>query len=110
MALLHLLHRHGFRDVVVCHLDHGLRGRASTTDGRFVGKLAASLGYPCESGKTDVRNDVPLGTGQVNFPAFFKAAETSAVKYHFIEDESPTVVDQIPQSLEYLKQFGGKQQ
>jgi sugar phosphate isomerase/epimerase len=62
------------------------------------------------SGKTDVRNDVPLGTGQVNFPAFFKAAENGTVKYHFIEDESPTVVDQIPQSLEYLKQFGGKQQ
>lgn len=56
VALLHLLHRHGFRDVVVCHLDHGLRGRASAADARFVGKLAASLGYPCESGKIDVRS------------------------------------------------------
>jgi tRNA(Ile)-lysidine synthase len=55
VALLHLLHRHGFREVVVCHLDHGLRGRASTGDARFVEKLAASLDYPCESGKADVR-------------------------------------------------------
>jgi tRNA(Ile)-lysidine synthase len=55
VALLHLLHRHGFREVVVCHLDHGLRGRASTGDARFVEKLATSLGYPCESGKVDVR-------------------------------------------------------
>ncbi|HYE19436.1 MAG TPA: sugar phosphate isomerase/epimerase [Tepidisphaeraceae bacterium] len=58
-----------------------------------------------QSGKTDVRNDVPLGTGQIDYPALIKAAEKSAVKYHFIEDESPTVVDQIPQTLEYLKQF-----
>ncbi|MCW1884133.1 tRNA lysidine(34) synthetase TilS [Luteolibacter flavescens] len=55
VALLHLLHRAGFRDVVVCHLDHGLRGQASAGDARFVEKLAASLGYPCESGKADVQ-------------------------------------------------------
>jgi len=57
------------------------------------------------SGKTDVRNDVPVGTGQVDYPAVIKAAENSAVKYHFIEDESPTVIDQIPQTLKYLEQF-----
>ena len=55
VALLHLLHRHGFREVVVCHLDHGLRGRAAAGDARFVEKLAGSLGYRCESGKADVR-------------------------------------------------------
>jgi tRNA(Ile)-lysidine synthase len=55
LALLHLLHRHGFRELVVCHLDHGLRGRASAGDARFVEKLAASLGYRCESGKAEVR-------------------------------------------------------
>lgn len=55
VALLHLLHRYGFREVIVCHLDHGLRGRASAADARFVEKLAASLGYACESGKADVR-------------------------------------------------------
>ncbi len=55
VALLHWLQRHGFRDVVVCHLDHGLRGRAAEEDARFVEKLAASLGYRCESGKAEVR-------------------------------------------------------
>jgi tRNA(Ile)-lysidine synthase len=55
VALLHLLHRHGFREVVVCHLNHGLRGRASAGDARLVEKLAASLGYRCESGKAEVR-------------------------------------------------------
>lgn len=57
------------------------------------------------SGSTDVRNDVALGTGQIDYPAFFKAAEASAVQYHFIEDESPTVLDQIPVTLKYLEQF-----
>ena len=55
VALLHLLHRHGFKDVVVCHLDHGLRGRASAGDAAFVEKLAGALGYPCELAKADVR-------------------------------------------------------
>jgi sugar phosphate isomerase/epimerase len=55
------------------------------------------------TGKTDVTNDVPLGTGQMNWPAILKAAQESGVKYYFIEDESPTVVEQIPQSLNYLQ-------
>ena len=55
VALLHLLHRHGFRDVVVCHLDHGLRGQASSEDAQFVQKLAGELGYPCELGKAEVK-------------------------------------------------------
>lgn len=54
------------------------------------------------SGKTDVTNDVPLGTGQMNWPAILKAAQANGVKYYFIEDESPTVVEQIPQTLKYL--------
>lgn len=56
------------------------------------------------SGGTDVRNDVALGTGQMNFPAVLKAAKKAGVKHYFIEDESPTVLDQIPQSLRYLEQ------
>jgi len=57
------------------------------------------------TGNTDVRNDVTLGTGQVNYPAVFAAAAETAVKYHFIEDESPTVISQLPESLKYLEQF-----
>lgn len=55
------------------------------------------------TGNTDVANDVPIGTGQMDWPAIFKAAQKVGVKHYFIEDESPTVVDQIPQSLRYLK-------
>lgn len=55
MAMLHLLIGHGFRNLVVCHLDHRLRGRASTADARFVAKAANSLGLPAEVGRIDVR-------------------------------------------------------
>jgi sugar phosphate isomerase/epimerase len=52
---------------------------------------------------TDVTNDVALGTGQVDWPAVLRAAQKTGVKYYFIEDESPTVVEQIPRSLRYLE-------
>lgn len=55
MALLHLLHGGGFRDVVVCHLDHGLRGADSRGDARFVKRVAGKMGFEVEVGKADVR-------------------------------------------------------
>lgn len=55
VALLHLLVEAGFRKLVVCHLDHRLRGRASTEDARFVRRLAEKLGLPHEIGRFDVR-------------------------------------------------------
>jgi sugar phosphate isomerase/epimerase len=56
------------------------------------------------SGGTDVSNDVPLGTGQIDMPAVLKAAQEIGVKWYFIEDESPSSEEQIPQSLKYLEQ------
>lgn len=55
------------------------------------------------SGKTDVRNDVALGSGQVVFPTLLKTAQETGVKWYFIEDESPTVREQLPQSLRFLE-------
>ena len=56
------------------------------------------------SGGTDTKNDVALGTGQADLPAILEAAKKAGVRYYFIEDESPTVLDQVPQSLRYLSQ------
>lgn len=55
VALLHLLVEAGFGNLVVCHLDHGLRGRASIGDAKFVGRLAEKLGLGFESSRADVR-------------------------------------------------------
>jgi sugar phosphate isomerase/epimerase len=56
------------------------------------------------AGKTDVSNDVALGTGQMNWTAILTAAKKAGVKYYFIEDESPSVEAQVPQSLKFLEQ------
>lgn len=56
------------------------------------------------SGGTDTRNDVVIGSGQVNWPALLAASKKAGVKYYFIEDESPSVLEQVPQSLKYLEQ------
>jgi sugar phosphate isomerase/epimerase len=56
------------------------------------------------SGHSDVTNDVALGMGQMDMPAILRAAKAAHVKWYFIEDESPSVLTQIPQSLRYLEQ------
>ena len=56
------------------------------------------------AGGTDTKNDVAVGTGQADWPALLRAAKKAGVKYYFIEDESPTVLEQIPQTLMYLEQ------
>lgn len=57
------------------------------------------------SGGTDLTNDVVLGTGQADYPAILKAGQEIGVKYYFIEDESPTVLEQLPKSLDYLSKI-----
>ena len=51
MALLHALKRLGFEKLIVCHLDHGLRGKLSRADAKFVSRQAARLGFEVESAR-----------------------------------------------------------
>ena len=64
-------------------------------------KKGVRLGNP--PAKIELTDDVTLGTGQVNWPALLQAAQKVGVKHYFIEDESPTVTEQIPQSLRFLE-------
>lgn len=48
VALLHFLVTHGWKHLVVCHLNHGLRGRESGQDATFVRRLAAQFGLKFE--------------------------------------------------------------
>jgi sugar phosphate isomerase/epimerase len=56
------------------------------------------------TGSSDVKNDVAMGTGQINYRRILPAAARAGVKWYFIEDESPTSEQQIPESVRYLKQ------
>ncbi len=52
LALLLMLHRE--RDVVVGHVNHGLRAEESDADARFVQDRCAALGVPCVVQRVDV--------------------------------------------------------
>jgi sugar phosphate isomerase/epimerase len=55
------------------------------------------------TGLTSPENDVPLGTGEINIPGILKEANKIGIKHFFIEDESDHVLEQVPQSIIYLK-------
>jgi tRNA(Ile)-lysidine synthase len=54
VALLHWLLDLGYRRLIVCHFEHGLRGRAGKSDARFVARLAEKCGLSVELGAADV--------------------------------------------------------
>jgi sugar phosphate isomerase/epimerase len=58
------------------------------------------LGDP--TGSAPDETSVPLGTGQVNWPAVLKAAKAGGTKMFYIEDEHPKAEDQVPVTLTYL--------
>jgi sugar phosphate isomerase/epimerase len=55
------------------------------------------------TGLTSPENDVPLGTGEIDIPAILKQAKKVGIRHYFIEDESSKVMEQVPQSIAYLK-------
>jgi tRNA(Ile)-lysidine synthase len=54
VALLHQLSDLGYRRLIVCHLDHQLRGSASRADAKFVERLAGKLDCELELDRIDV--------------------------------------------------------
>lgn len=103
VALLHLLVEAGFRNLIVCHLDHGLRGRASAADARFVARLAARLGLVLESGRVDIKARMRAQGGSMESVArqarheFFKSCASKhrckrVFLAHHIEDQAETVM------------------
>lgn len=55
------------------------------------------------TGQTDVTNDVALGTGKIDYAPVLREAKKIGIKWYFIEDESPSSEQQVPQSIHYLK-------
>ncbi|MDF2377832.1 MAG: tRNA lysidine(34) synthetase TilS [Verrucomicrobiales bacterium] len=54
MVLLHFLHRVGYGSLVICHVNHQLRGDDSRRDADFVSEAASVLGLECERVEVDV--------------------------------------------------------
>jgi sugar phosphate isomerase/epimerase len=56
-------------------------------------------------GSAPPADDVPIGTGEIPWPAVFRAARSAGVVDYFIEDESGAPLQNIPISLRYLAAF-----
>jgi sugar phosphate isomerase/epimerase len=54
------------------------------------------------TGSAPDETSVPLGKGQVNWPAVLKAAKAGGTRMFYIEDEHPKAEDQVPVTLTYL--------
>jgi sugar phosphate isomerase/epimerase len=62
-------------------------------------------GVPVEAGSPGATPDadVPVGTGQIDFPAVLRAARKAGVSMYYLEDESADPLGHIPKSLAYLE-------
>ena len=49
--------------------------------------------------------DVPVGTGQIDYPAVLRAAVKAGTSQYFVEDESKDPLGHIPQSVAFLEAF-----
>jgi sugar phosphate isomerase/epimerase len=65
-----------------------------------------SVKTPNYTGHEDVKNDVTLGTGQLDIKGILAEAQKIGIKHYYIEDESPISEEQIPQSVQYIRSAG----
>ena len=56
-----------------------------------------------QDGRAADETNVVLGKGDVGIADIMRQAKKLGIRYYFIEDESPKAVEQIPQSLEFLR-------
>ncbi len=55
------------------------------------------------TGLTSTENDVTFGTGELDIRAILREAKKIGIKHYFIEDESNSIIEQVPKSIAYLK-------
>jgi tRNA(Ile)-lysidine synthase TilS/MesJ len=86
-ALLHWLVRLGYNELIICHLNHQLRGRASDADARFVEKLAKKYQVAFELGAANVRAlakkkkmSIETAAREARYSFFAKATPTISLR------------------------------
>ena len=64
-------------------------------------------GFPVKEGSDGAPPDadVPVGTGQIDYPAVLRAAVKAGVATYYLEDESADPLGHIPHSVAFLEAF-----
>jgi len=100
VALLHWLISLGYKRLIVCHLNHQLRGRSSDADARFVEKLAAKYQVDFELGVTNVRalakkkkTSIETAAREARYSFFAKAAKRHRCHTMFLAHHADDLVE-----------------
>jgi sugar phosphate isomerase/epimerase len=94
----------------VFHAHHGGAHPAALIE-RLAGRVVSlhlkdqKKGFPVEVGKgtAPAEADVPVGTGQIDWPAVLRAAQKAGARLYYVEDESTDPLGHIPTSVAYLE-------
>ena len=99
VALLHWLVSLGYKKLVVCHLNHQLRGRSSDADARFVQKLSGRYHVDFELAAVKVRalakkkeSSIETAAREARYSFFAKAAKRHHCHTIFLAHHAPTYV------------------
>lgn len=101
MVLLHALLGAGFKNLVVCHLNHTLRGRSSDADARLVVSEARRLGLPIEHGRartaefaSSQKKSLELAARELRMAFFEECSKRTKTKFlvlaHHADDQVET--------------------
>jgi sugar phosphate isomerase/epimerase len=63
-------------------------------------KGTVKTGNPGDVAEED---SVPLGTGEIDWPPVFRAAQKSGVRRYYVEEEHPNAVKQIPETMRFIE-------
>jgi tRNA(Ile)-lysidine synthase len=98
VALLHSLVDLGYKNLIVCHLDHQLRGRSSAADARFVEKLAARYDVDLAIESTNVRAlakklSIETAAREARYSFFAKVAKRRKCRTIFLAHHADDLVE-----------------
>jgi tRNA(Ile)-lysidine synthase len=100
VALLHWLISLGYKKLIVCHLNHQLRGRSSDADARFVQELAAKYQVDFERGAANVhalakkkKMSIETAAREARYSFFAKAAKRHCCHTMFLAHHADDLVE-----------------
>ncbi len=100
VALLHWLLEAGYQNLIACHLNHHLRGRASEADARFVQKLVVGYDLDLVVGSANVRGlaakqkmSIEAAGREARYKFFARVAKRKRIRTIFLAHHADDVVE-----------------
>src|SRR5205085_4291441 len=100
IALLHWLFQSGYKKLIICHLNHQLRGRSSDADSRFVEKLAARYDVDLAMESANVRAlatkqkvSIEPAAREVRYKFFARVAKEKRARTIFLGHHADDLVE-----------------